>query len=196
MSSRSDSREKMIKAGRRLYSTRGYVGTAFSDVLAESGAPRGSVYFHFPGGKDEFAGEVITAHSRSENARVTRLAATCDTPREVVIAFLTAARDHAVSTRFREGCPIGAVIVESSHTSPALFASAATAIETSIDTLAALLVERGATEPDARRWAIAAVTGFEGALVVSRAMDDPAPFNALIELLQQTMDPDRTHTTT
>lgn len=186
----------MIKAGRRLYSARGYVGTAFSDVLAESGAPRGSVYFHFPGGKDEFASEVVTAHSQSEIARVTRLAATCDTPQEAVLAFLTAARDYAVLTQFREGCPIGAVILESSHTSPALFASAATAIETSIGTLAALLVERGATESDARRWATAAVTGYEGALIVSRAMNDPAPFNALIELLQQSMDPGRTHTAT
>lgn len=184
----------MIKAGRRLYSARGYVGTAFSDVLAESGAPRGSVYFHFPGGKDEFAAEVVTTHSRSEEARLTRLAATCETPQELVIAFLTAARDHAASTGFREGCPIGAVILESCHTSPALFESAATAIETSIDSFTSLLVERGAKEPDARRWATAAVTGFEGALIVSRAMDDPAPFDSLIELIQQTMDRDRANT--
>jgi TetR/AcrR family transcriptional regulator, lmrAB and yxaGH operons repressor len=181
----------MIKAGRRLYSLCGYVGTAFSDVLAESGAPRGSVYFHFPGGKDEFAGEVIAAHSRSEEARLTQLAATCETPQELVIAFLTAARDYAVSTGFREGCPIGSVILESSHTSPALFESAAAAIETSIDSFVTLLVERGATESDGRRWATAAITGFEGALIVSRAMDDPAPFDALIELTQLAMDRDR-----
>lgn len=184
----------MIKAGRRLYSARGYVGTAFSDVLAESGAPRGSVYFHFPGGKDEFAGEVIAAHSRSEEARLARLAATCETPRELMVAFLTAARDYAVSTGFREGCPIGAVILESSHASPALLESAAAAIETSIDSFTALLVERGAAESDARRWATAAITGFEGALIVSRAMNDPAPFDSLIELLQLTMDRDRAGT--
>ncbi len=184
----------MIMAGRRLYSARGYVGTAFSDVLAESGAPRGSVYFHFPGGKDEFAGEVIAAHHQSEQARLTRLAAACETPRELVIAFLTRARDYAVSTDFREGCPIGAVILESSHTSPALFESAATAIEGSIDFFATLLVERGATEPDARRWATTAITGYEGALIVSRAMDDPAPFDSLIELMRLTMDRDRVNT--
>jgi TetR/AcrR family transcriptional regulator, lmrAB and yxaGH operons repressor len=178
----------MIKAGRRLYSVRGYADTAFSDVLAESGAPRGSVYFHFPGGKDEFAAEVVAAHRRSEEVRLAKLAAACKTPRELVVAFLTAARDYAVSTGFREGCPIGVVILESSHTSPALFQSTAAAVEASIDSFATLLVERGATEPNGRRWATAAITGYEGALIIARAMKDPAPFDSLIELIQLAMD--------
>ncbi|MDT7695716.1 MAG: TetR/AcrR family transcriptional regulator, lmrAB and yxaGH operons repressor, partial [Pseudonocardiales bacterium] len=61
MASRSDSKARMITAARRLFRERGYLGTAFSDVLAESGAPRGSVYFHFPGGKEELGTEVAIA---------------------------------------------------------------------------------------------------------------------------------------
>jgi TetR/AcrR family transcriptional regulator, lmrAB and yxaGH operons repressor len=184
MPRRSDSREQMIKAGRRLYSARGYVGTAFSDVLAESGAPRGSVYFHFPGGKDEFAGEVVVAHGRSANAGLARLAAACSTPQQLLVGYLEAARDHAVATGYREGCPIGAVVLEGAHASPALLASAREALASSIALLAGLLVERGAGEADAHRWATAAITGFEGALIVSRALRDPAPFDSLIDSLR------------
>jgi TetR/AcrR family transcriptional regulator, lmrAB and yxaGH operons repressor len=184
MPRRSDSREQMIKAGRRLYSARGYVGTAFSDVLAESGAPRGSVYFHFPGGKDEFAGEVVAAHGRSANARLARLAATCATPQELLVNYLENARDHAVATGYQEGCPIGAVVLEGAHASPELLTSAANALTSSIAVLATLLMERGAAEADAHRWATAAITGFEGALIVSRALRDPAPFDSLIDSLR------------
>jgi len=178
----------MIKAGRRLYSVRGYAGTAFSDVLAESGAPRGSVYFHFPGGKDELVVEAVLWSAGSEEARLAKLATTCETPRELVVAFLKAARDYAASTEFREGCPIGVVVLESSHTSPALFQSAAAAVEASIDSFSALLVELGATESEGRRWATAAISGYEGALIIARAMNDPAPFDSLIEMIQLAMD--------
>jgi len=181
----STKRDEMIQAGRRLYGTRGFVGTAFSDVIAESGAPRGSVYFHFPGGKDEFAREVVAAHGRSTDARLARLAATCTTPEALLVAFLEGARDRAVATGFEEGCPIGAVILEAAHASPELLSSAGNATASSIAVFASLLIERGASEEDARRWATAAVTGFEGALIVSRALRDPAPFDALIDSLRQ-----------
>jgi AcrR family transcriptional regulator len=185
MAPRSTKREEMIQAGRRLYGARGYVGTAFSDVLAETGAPRGSVYFHFPGGKDEFAREVVAAHGRSTDSRLARLAAGCATPQELLVAFLQGARDHAVATDYKEGCPIGAVILEAAHASPELLASAGQATASSIAVFAGLLVERGAGEDDAPRWATAAITGFEGALIVSRALRDPAPFDSLIDSLRQ-----------
>jgi TetR/AcrR family transcriptional regulator, lmrAB and yxaGH operons repressor len=157
------------------------VGTAFPDVLAECGAP---VYFHFPGGKDEFAREVVASHGRSAQARLARLAAACSTPQELLVAYLETARDHAIATGYRDGCPIGAVALEGAHASPELLASAGEALASSIAVLAALLVERGAGAADAHRWATAAITGFEGALIVSRALSDPAPFDSLIDSLR------------
>jgi len=185
MPRRTDSKNEMIKAGRRLYSARGYVGTAFSDVLSESGAPRGSVYFHFPGGKDEFAREVVAAHSRWSKSRMARLAASCSTPQQLLVAYLQTARDHAVATGYKEGCPIGAVVLEAAHASPELLAVAGQSLATSIAVMTALLVERGADEHDAQQWATAAVTGFEGALIVARALQDPSPFDAIIDTLRR-----------
>src|SRR5260370_126560 len=59
MPRRSDSRSRMVEAASELFRRRGYHGTAFSDVVRESGAPRGSIYFHFPGGKQELAREAV-----------------------------------------------------------------------------------------------------------------------------------------
>src|SRR5438132_13604059 len=59
MPRRTDSRSRMIHAAAELFCQRGYHATTFSDVVRESGAPRGSTYFHFPGGKQELAREPI-----------------------------------------------------------------------------------------------------------------------------------------
>src|SRR5215471_14393324 len=59
MPRRTDSRSKMIAAAAELFRQRGYHAATFSDVVTKSGAPRGSTYFHFPGGKQELAREAI-----------------------------------------------------------------------------------------------------------------------------------------
>ena len=64
-----DTRTRMLETTARLLQHRGYFGTALSDILRESNAPRGSLYFHFPGGKDQLVIEATrlaveeTSHS-------------------------------------------------------------------------------------------------------------------------------------
>jgi TetR/AcrR family transcriptional repressor of lmrAB and yxaGH operons len=49
----SDSRRKMIESAVTLLALHGLAGTAFRGVVERSGAPRGSIYHHFPNGKDQ-----------------------------------------------------------------------------------------------------------------------------------------------
>lgn len=55
----TDSRERMVRSAAFLFRERGYSGTGFRDVIAHSGAPRGSIYHHFPGGKAQLAEEAV-----------------------------------------------------------------------------------------------------------------------------------------
>ena len=80
MPRRSDSRSKMIHAAAELFRQRGYHATAFSDVIQASGAPRGSTYFHFPGGKQELAREAIALAGDEIEQMVVAAAARCDDP--------------------------------------------------------------------------------------------------------------------
>ncbi|TGW02048.1 TetR/AcrR family transcriptional regulator, partial [Mesorhizobium sp. M2D.F.Ca.ET.145.01.1.1] len=57
----TDTRTRMIEATALLLRRRGYHGTSLNDILTASGAPRGSLYFHFPGGKDQLVIEVTRA---------------------------------------------------------------------------------------------------------------------------------------
>src|SRR6478736_3312651 len=57
MPRKSDTRRKMILSQALLQRERGVAGTALPDVLEHSGAPRGSIYHHFPDGRAQLAEE-------------------------------------------------------------------------------------------------------------------------------------------
>src|SRR5271156_5810112 len=84
MPKKSDSKERMVVAARRLFREHGYLGTALSDVITESAAPRGSIYFHFPGGKEEIATEVTLLHASERVAQINRAAAATTTAAELI----------------------------------------------------------------------------------------------------------------
>ena len=56
----SSAREDMLAAAVELFRARGYDGVGVAELLEKSGAPRGSLYFHFPGGKEQIGAEAVT----------------------------------------------------------------------------------------------------------------------------------------
>src|SRR5437588_5626228 len=67
MGSRTDTKERMVDAALGLFQRQGFDRTAFSEILRHSGAARGAIYHHFPGGKEELALEVV----KESTARIT-----------------------------------------------------------------------------------------------------------------------------
>src|SRR5271155_4537946 len=102
MPKRTDSKDRMVAAARRLFREHGYLGTALSDVVTESGAPRGSVYFHFPGGKEELATEVTLLHAAGVTAHINRAASATSTAAELMKAVIGRFRDEFVSSSYLE----------------------------------------------------------------------------------------------
>ena len=64
MPRRSDAKNKMIKTALLLFREKGYHGVGLAEILEQSGAPKGSFYHHFPGGKQELALAVLDAANR------------------------------------------------------------------------------------------------------------------------------------
>src|SRR6201991_3711838 len=113
MPRKSDAKDRMITAARRLFREHGYFGTALSDVVNESAAPRGSIYFHFPGGKEELAGEVVLLHAGDHIAHINRAAAATTTAGQLIEAFIGRIRDELISSNYREGCAMAPLVIES-----------------------------------------------------------------------------------
>src|ERR1700744_1076202 len=89
---RSDTKRRMVQAAKHLIRESGYNATAFSDVLRLSDAPRGSVYFHFPGGKVQLATEAAAAHAHEQVEIIDRAAGEADSAVRLVEIYLDLGR--------------------------------------------------------------------------------------------------------
>lgn len=170
----------MIVAARRLFREHGYFGTALSEVVTESSAPRGSLYFHFPGGKEELATEVALLHTADSIAHINRVAGTAGTAADLIAAFIRRSRDEIVASDYREGCAIAPIVIDSTPASAQLTDTTRRGFQDVIATLASRVAEKGVPDDRAARLALNAVTAMEGALILSRVLRSPEPFDAAI----------------
>jgi TetR/AcrR family transcriptional regulator, lmrAB and yxaGH operons repressor len=168
-------RQRMIDGAIALLATRGLEGTSFATVLARTGAPRGSVYHHFPGGKDELVGAAVEANL----GRALDLldAAAGSSAIKVAEVFLGAWRALLTQTDFRAGCALVAVTVGTD--SAELKQRTADAFRAWRDHLAGLLEQGGLPRAAAQRHAALLLSASEGAVVISRALGDLSTFEAV-----------------
>src|SRR5260370_17529182 len=106
MPRRTDSRSRMIHAAAELFRQRGYHATTFSDVVRESGAPRGSTYFHFPGGKAELAREAIARAGDEIEEMVDQAARHADDPGPLARALAQILPSRPHRSAYHPPCPL------------------------------------------------------------------------------------------
>src|SRR5579871_4596615 len=130
----------MIERTAVLLAKKGLQGASFSAILEASGAPRGSLYHHFPGGKDELVLAALEAAGKRASAFLARLSGR--TAPEVAEAFLALWRGVLAASEFRAGCAVVAVTVAAEE--PAMLDRCAAVFRGWRARLAALLEEGGA----------------------------------------------------
>jgi TetR/AcrR family transcriptional repressor of lmrAB and yxaGH operons len=169
----------MVASAVDLLARRGLQATSLSEVLEQSGAPRGSVYHHFPEGKDQL---ITAALDLAAGRAIELLDRKAGAPAEDVAGwFLHIWREVLIRSNFDAGCAVLAVTVAAD--SPELRDHAAAIFRTWRQRLAELL-EQGGLEPrDAARFAATLVASSEGAVALSRAEQSLEPFDLVAEQL-------------
>jgi AcrR family transcriptional regulator len=172
---RSDARERMLDSAATLIRERGASGTSIDDVIAHSGAPRGSIYHHFPGGRNQIVQEAVERAGGSIDAIIA--AAGDRTVVETFDAFLDLWRASLIASDYRAGCPVVAVAIEANDDTPQLREAAADAFASWRRALSDVLRSEGIAPAEARRLATLVVASVEGAVVLSRADRDIRPLD-------------------
>ncbi|MFD8811239.1 TetR/AcrR family transcriptional regulator [Streptomyces sp. NPDC059627] len=175
---KSDSRERMVSSTAALLREYGASATSIDRVLAHSGAPRGSVYHHFPGGRTQLVEEAVEL-AGDFMAGVIGAAMQADDPVAGIDTFFTVWRDGLVKSRFRAGCPIVAVAVETNDEAPHLARSAGAVFTGWQEAFTAVFRRHGLAEDRSRRLAALVVAAEEGAVVMCRAQQSSAPIEAV-----------------
>jgi TetR/AcrR family transcriptional repressor of lmrAB and yxaGH operons len=175
-------RARMVASAVDLLARRGLQSTSLSEVLEQSGAPRGSVYHHFPDGKDQL---IASALDLAGDRAIELLDRKAGAPAEDVAEwFLHIWREVLVRANFEVGCAVLAVTVAAD--SPELRDHAAGIFRTWRHRLAELLEQGGLDTRNAVRFAATLVASSEGAVALSRAEQSLEPFDLVAEqLLEQ-----------
>jgi TetR/AcrR family transcriptional regulator, lmrAB and yxaGH operons repressor len=177
-----NARQRMIESAAQLMRERGVEATSFSDVIEHSGAPRGSIYHHFPGGKAQLVEEA----TRWAGAYIGRgIAASHEhgDPLDALEAMANFWRQVLGSSEFAAGCPVVAGTVEGDRT-PGAREAAGEVFAGWQELISDNLVEHGVEPERAASLAAILLGATEGAVILCRAERSMEPFERTISELR------------
>jgi TetR/AcrR family transcriptional repressor of lmrAB and yxaGH operons len=183
-----DTRDRMIETTARLLQHRGYYGTSLSDILDASGAPRGSLYFHFPGGKDQLVIEATRATVAIASAELELALQEAKTPGQGVRRYAEAAAELLCDSEFTFGCPVAPVILDATGENGELAQLCRQALDDWTAAIRKALIAAGQGRARAERLATMAIAAIEGALMIARARRDEVVLRQIGEELERLLD--------
>lgn len=175
----NDTRARILETTGLLLRQRGYHGTSLNDILSASAAPRGSLYFHFPGGKDQLVIEVTRASVAEVTERLGAALAAEDDPAASVRHIYQSVATMLEENQFSLGCPIAPVVLDSP--TPELAELCRSAFEQWIGLLRQAFVRAGVPERRAQALALLVESSLEGLMVIARATRDHGPLTAVAD---------------
>jgi TetR/AcrR family transcriptional regulator, lmrAB and yxaGH operons repressor len=177
MDQHGDSRTRLLDATTALLADRGFHGTGMKDILGSSHVVAGSLYHHFPGGKDELAAACVQRAAREVADRMDDTLHS-QTLVDAVEAFYAASAATLEASGYRTGCPVGTPAAETVTLTEPMVGAVAEAFREWEAVLSGALLREGWPDGPARATGSALLCLFEGALLVSRAQRSTAPLEA------------------
>jgi len=170
----------MIRSALYLMGEQGIEATSFSQVIEHSGAPRGSIYHHFPGGKAQLVEEATRYAGDAVVELVNATVAKHDDPVAAVDAISDFWRTLLYNSEFAAGCPVVAATLEGDNT-PAAREAARDAFKRWEALYMGMFARAGVPEERAKSLASMAVSAVEGAVILSRAERSNEPLERVVE---------------
>jgi TetR/AcrR family transcriptional repressor of lmrAB and yxaGH operons len=180
----TSSREAFVSSTAKLLRRQGYAATGLNEIVARSGAPRGSLYFHFPGGKQELALAAMEHSGEQLRGAIAAVMASPGGAARTVGGLIDALAAGLEASGYRDGCPIATVTLEAAAGSEPVRLTAERVFSSWLSELESALVAEGAEPEAARRRAMLVLAAAEGGLLLARAQRDTAPLTAVRDELQ------------
>ncbi len=162
-------RERLVAATADLFRVSGYNATSVKEIVERAGAPFGSMYHHFPGGKEELGAAAITSSGLAYGELIDLFFG--DDVEDLVAAtsgFFAGAAWTLTESAYADACPIATVALEVASTNDDLRLAAAAVFDGWIERAAARMVQHGIAERDAPGLARVIIMLLEGAFLLCR----------------------------
>jgi TetR/AcrR family transcriptional regulator, lmrAB and yxaGH operons repressor len=171
----SSAREDMLSAAVELFRARGYEGVGVAELLEKSGAPRGSLYFHFPGGKEQIGAEVVERVGAEVAGRFRELHESGVDLRTFIERIFKTTAKESKSRDFKASCPLCAIATGFGATDLKLMVAVREAFNSWEEQIRNAAIARGMSEANAGVFASALLCAMEGAFVIAKAQGTSAP---------------------
>jgi TetR/AcrR family transcriptional repressor of lmrAB and yxaGH operons len=184
MAKASDSKGKTLAAAAKLFRQQGYHGTALHDILAASGSPRGSLYFHFPGGKEQIGDAALALSAEAVRQGIARAAETAENAEIFLVRIVRGMAADLQRSDYREGCPIATTALETAAQVEVLGTATRNAFQKWELEIKRGLFRFGMAAGDADQAATMILSQLEGALLLARTYRSLEPIHRAEQALK------------
>lgn len=178
-----ETRQKLVKTTSKLLRTQGYASTGVSQILRESGVPKGSLYHHFPEGKTELAAAAVKYSNDFIRERLQEMVSVTDDPADTVAHFCNFYVHSLHKTDYHKGCPISTITLEAAASVDAIQVECAEGFNMIVDLFVEQMTLRGVATSTAKSLATVVTAAVEGALILCRAQRSTRP----LEIVRDSM---------
>jgi TetR/AcrR family transcriptional repressor of lmrAB and yxaGH operons len=188
VTARAGTRRLMIEGAKHLFRLQGYSATSMREIWEYTQTPRGSVYFNFPGGKQELGREVLASILVDSVGIVRAAGAETSGPAAFVHRLLGKLAHELELTDCTEGHVIGTLGLEMCIVAPDLRPAVEQALGGWERSLVDELERKGIQPVDATRLGSAMASAIEGAVVVAKTRKTISPLNEIGRIFSSLVD--------
>jgi len=185
----TDNREQLVRTAMRLFRRNGYANVGLQEILAESGAPRGSLYYYFPEGKEALGEAAVRMAGRMIAEMLEDLARRRRTSRGFIRGYCRQMAEWMEESGFSSGCPIATTVLETVPDSPRIQRAGREAVDSWTGIISAVFVREGMARAPARQRAQSLVAAMEGALIIARLHGSGRPITQLAATFEHAFPP-------
>jgi TetR/AcrR family transcriptional repressor of lmrAB and yxaGH operons len=178
----------MVRKAAELFQKQGYNGTGLKQIIEESDTPKGSLYFHFPGGKEDLAIEALRQACESQRAGMQKVFDRTGSALDAIEDLIRSTRDCLVGSGFECGSPIATVVLEMAVVSDKLQQTCSGAWLRWEELFEERLAAEGHERERAKRLAMVSIALLEGGLLLCRAHRSTEPLDMVEEEIRNILE--------
>ena len=185
---RTDTRQRMLDTAADLFHSQGYHATGLTQLTTAGGAPKGSLYFHFPGGKEQLAAEAVRLSSERTGALLEAILRDAPDAVTAIDRAVEALAGFLTESDFQRGCPLATVALDAAAESEPIRQACADGYSSWHEILTTYLAGQQLSAERADELATVVLAAIEGGLLLARTRRDLAPLRAVATHLHATLD--------
>jgi len=185
---RTDTRQRMLDTAADLFHSQGYHATGLTQLITAGGAPKGSLYFHFPGGKEQLAAEAVRLSGERTGALLEAILRDAPDAVTAIDRTVEALASFLTESDFQRGCPLATVALDAAAESEPIREACAAGYSSWHEVLAAYFGAQQLSAERSDELATVVLAAIEGGLLLARTRRDLAPLRAVATHLHATLD--------